>query len=227
VLANLTLNGLERVLENSFPRKARRREKVNLVRFADDFVITGRTKELLENEVKPLVESFLRERGLELSQEKTRVTHIEDGFDFLGINLRKYKGKLLTKPSKKNVKAFLDKVRGIVKANKQATAGNLVALLNPVIRGWATYHQHGASKATFLKVDHAIFKVPRQWAKRRHPHKTRRWVKEKYFAAVGGRDWVFHGEAAGNGETRDPRLVSAGLAPSASAHEDQGGREPV
>ena len=78
-----------------------RKHQVNFVRYADDFIITGKSKELLENEVKPLVENFLKERGLTLSVEKTKATHIEEGFDFLGWNFRKYDGKLLIKPSKK------------------------------------------------------------------------------------------------------------------------------
>ena len=87
MLANLTLDGLEGVLKKAFPsgrRKGTTSPKVNLVRYADDFIITGSSKELLEDAVKPLVEQFMRERGLELSQEKTVITHIEDGFDFLG-----------------------------------------------------------------------------------------------------------------------------------------------
>ena len=82
-------------------QKKGNRSQVNLVRYADDFIITSRTKERLENEVKPLVENFLKERGLTLSVEKTKITHIEEGFDFLGWNFRKYDGKLLIKPSKK------------------------------------------------------------------------------------------------------------------------------
>ena len=115
-LANLTLDGLERLLKETFRRKKIRgqcyKPKVNFVRYADDFIITGCSKELLENEVKPLVEQFMSERGLQLSPEKTCITHIEQGFDFLGQNLRKYGGKLLITPSKKNMHAFLEKVRG-------------------------------------------------------------------------------------------------------------------
>ena len=106
VLANMTLDGLETLLNAKFKRtgnKTRFNPMVHLVRYADDFVITGSTKELLENEIKPLVEEFLASRGLVLSQKKTRITHIEEGFDFLGQNVRKYNGKLLIKPSKKNV----------------------------------------------------------------------------------------------------------------------------
>ena len=153
---------------------------VNLVRYADDFIITGKSKELLETEVKPLVEQFLKERGLELSEEKTRITHIDEGFDFLGQNVRKYNGKLLIKPSKKNVAAFLADIREVVKGHKAITAGQLVQLLNPKIVGWAMYHRHICAKQTFSQVDHAIFKSLWQWCERRHPNKGERWIAQKY-----------------------------------------------
>src|SRR5271155_2182561 len=137
-LANLTLDGLERLLKATFDRKAARwkadNPKVNFVRYADDFIITGSSKELLEDEVKPLVERFLLERGLQLSPEKTCITHIEDGFDFLGQNLRRHGRKVLTTPSKKNLHAFLEKVRGAIKRNSTAKQANLIGILNPIIR---------------------------------------------------------------------------------------------
>jgi RNA-directed DNA polymerase len=198
VIANLALDGLEKVVRAyaSLPSQRAQRAKVNVVRFADDFIITGSSYELLEQEIKPLVEQFLRERGLELSPEKTRITHIEDGFDFLGQHVRKYAGKLLIKPARKNVKAFLGKIRKSVKANKQATTANLIAQLNPVIRGWANYHRHVASKVTFYHVDTAIFKMVWSWAKRRHPTKAKGWVAQKYFRARHGRRWIFFGQHA-------------------------------
>lgn len=160
VAANLTLDGLERVLRERFPQLGHGRSAlVNMVRYADDFIITGRTKELLEDEVKPLVEQFFKARGVELSQEKTRITHIEEGFDFLGQNVRKYNGKLLIRPSRKNVKPFRDKVRRLIKANKQAKTGNLIAKVNPVIRGWAYYHRHVASSAVFSKGNEATHEI--------------------------------------------------------------------
>jgi RNA-directed DNA polymerase len=201
VIANLALDGLERLLREHYPPNTRRAQqaKVNLVRYADDFIITGSSYALLEQEVKPLVEQFLRQRGLELSQEKTRITHIEDGFDFLGQQVRKYAGKLIIKPARKHVKAFLGKVRQIVKANKQATTGNLIAQLNPVIRGWANYHRHVVSKTTFFHVDTAIFKVLWSWATRRHPKKPGRWIATKYFRTRNGRNWTFVGTRVGKG----------------------------
>jgi RNA-directed DNA polymerase len=113
----------------------RRQDKVHMVRYADDFIITGSSKKLLEQEVKPLVEKFFSARGLELSPEKTRITHIDEGFDFLGVSIRKYNGKLIVKPSKKNVKAFLDNVRESIKDNKTAKQINMIKLLNPMIKG--------------------------------------------------------------------------------------------
>ena len=101
VLANLALDGLEEAAQRAAPRH----QKVNVVKYADDFIITGASKEVLETKVKPAVVAFLAERGLELSEEKTRITHIDDGFGFLGFNVRKYGGKLLIKPSKQQSSA--------------------------------------------------------------------------------------------------------------------------
>ena len=191
-LSNMTLDGLEAEL-----RKFRRQDKVHMVRYADDFIITGNSKELLEDEVKPLVEKFLSARGLELSPEKTKVTHIDKGFDFLGVNIRKYNGKLLVKPSKENVKACLDKVRKAIKDNKAAKQINLIKMLNPIIRGWANYHRTVTAKESFKFVDNEIWLSLWRWAKRRHPDKSPIWIKKKYFKTVGNRNWVF---AAGDTE---------------------------
>jgi len=200
-LANCALDGLERLLREKYPAGKRLKslggEKpcVNLVRYADDFVITSKSKELLEGEIKPLVEHFLQERGLELSPKKTVITHVEHGFDFLGQNVRRYpNGKLLIKPSKKNVKTFLEGIRRTIKAAHGVSAADLIDQLNPKIRGWANYHRHVVSKRTFGRVDHSIFSSLWKWARRRHPNKSPRWFKPKYFAQRGNRDWSFFGE---------------------------------
>jgi len=205
VIANLALDRLEIEL-----RKRYRRAKVNLVRFADDFLITGSSQELLANEIAPLVEEFLKERGLELSPVKTHITHIDNGFDFLGQNIRKYKGKLLIRPSRKNVKTFLHKVRKVIQTSGARRAGQVIVRLNPIIRGWTNYHRHIASKRTFSKVDHAIFKTLWQWAKHRHPNKPHQWIKKRYFHASGHRNWVFCGEIKDKeGKPRKAHLVKA------------------
>ena len=208
-LANMTLDGLENLLAKRFARKKRAGKyqhfKVNLIRYADDFIITGDSKEQLENEVRPLVEQFLRERGLTLSPEKTCVTHIEDGFDFLGQNLRKYGGKLFIMPSKKNVKAFMENVRGSIRANKSASQVNLIGLLNPVIRGWANYHRHIVANRVFGRADFEIWKRLWQWARRRHPDKSCAWVRKRYFRHAGKGSWTF--TAVTEGRTVDGQPV--------------------
>ena len=195
VLANMALDGLERLLKERFRRrKHNNREitfKVNMIRYADDFVITGVSKELLRDEVTPLVESFLNSRGLELSKEKTRITHIGEGFDFLGQNIRKYGDKLLIRPSKRNVKQFLETVRRLVKERKTVRQESLIRKLNPVILGWANYHRYWASSSTFAKTSHWIWKTLWKWAKRRHPNKGSRWIRKRYFHTIGNRNWEF------------------------------------
>src|ERR1700726_4996760 len=131
VLCNCALDGLERFLKEKYPTGTRLRSlggkypAVNYIRYSDDFVITGKTKELLEGEIKPLVEQFLRERGLELSPKKTVVTQVKQGFDFLGQNVRRYpNGKLLIKPSKKNVKTFLDGIRQTIRNARGMSAAD-------------------------------------------------------------------------------------------------------
>ena len=191
VAANMTLDGLEAMLAAKFPPAKRMGLKMHMVRYADDFIITGNSKEWLEQEVKPTVVEFLAERGLVLSPEKTKATHIKEGFDFLGWNIRKYNGKLLMKPSKANLKAHLEKIREIIKGNKTAKQVNLIRQLNPVLRGWANYHSHVVAKETFARVDAYVWSMLWRWAIRRHPNKGARWVKEKYFKTRGTRTWTF------------------------------------
>ena len=146
VLANLTLDGLEAAIVQQPHRGTQRQAKLHYIRFADDFVICGSSPALLGEDIQPAVVDFLAPRGLQLSEEKTKLTDIEDGFDFLGFNVRKYKGKLLIKPSPKSVKEFLNKIRSTLKACRHISAGQLIAILNPLIRGWLNYYCHVVSK---------------------------------------------------------------------------------
>jgi len=196
-LANQTLDGLEASLASQFntPRRRKQETKVHLVRYADDFIITGTSQELLRDEVRPLVEHFLRERGLELSHEKTHLTHIDDGFDFLGQTVRRFgSSKVLLRPSKKNVCTFLAKIREVIQTTgSRATAGELIWQLNQQIKGWSLYHRHACSKRTFGTVDNRIFRMLWRWCRRRHRQKSAGWIKKTYFQRVGGRDWIFSG----------------------------------
>jgi len=208
VLANMALDGLESLLFEEFERKGmkdgkwtrgRRRKlfnpKVHPTRYADDFVITGSSRELLENEVAPLVRDFLAERGLTLSEEKTAVTFIDDGFDFLGFNFRKHGGKLLIRPSAKSVTRLRKRIREVVHQHRTVPAYVLVAKLNRLLRGWANYYRHVSSAETFKAVDFHVWRTLWRWAKRRHPNKGHRWIAGKYFTQKGNRNWVFYGDS--------------------------------
>lgn len=209
-IANLALDGIEPLIKSL----SRQQDKANFIRYADDFIITGSSKEFLEEKVKPALKTFLATRGLSLSDEKTHITHIDEGYDFLGFNVRKYNGKLLIKPSKKNTRAMLEKVRDTIKTRKGATAAELIKTLNPIIRGWANYHQHVVSKRTFSYVDSHIFNSIWQWCCRRHPEKGSRWIKGKYFASFDNQNWVFSATCKNHdGERKTHNLIQAGHVP--------------
>ena len=187
-LANMALDGLEQVAVNAAPKG----QKVHVVKYADDFIVTGASREVLEERVKPAVEAFLWERGLELSAEKTHITHINDGFDFLGFNVRKYSGKLFIKPAKASVKTFLGELRRFIKSNRAAKTEQLVRQLNRKIRGWANYYRHAVAKRTFTYVDHKVFLALLSWVNYRHPNKSNQWKRKRYFRTQGRRQWVFY-----------------------------------
>lgn len=184
-LANWTLNGLETELiahlGAKFGKSKAGKLKVGVVRYADDFVVTSGSKELLETEIKPWIEAFLAVRGLRLSSAKTKIVHIDEGFDFLGWNFRKYSGTLLIKPSKKNMKAFYEKLRKTISENIGAKQENLIRLLNPMLRGWAQYHSPVVAKEAFSTMESLLYWRLRRWAMRRHPKKTDSWIRDRYW----------------------------------------------
>jgi len=192
-LANITLNGLEsglkRFLRTELGYDNAAKAKVNVVRYADDFVVTGRSQELLEATVKPWIVEFLRERGLTLSEEKTRIVHLTDGFDFVGWNFRKYlNGKVLVKPSRKNVQTFYGKVKDILNdALSKIPQAALIRRLNPVLRGWAMYHKGVNAKEAFSALDQQIYWKLMRWGLRTHPRKTSKWVLNRYWQQLGSR----------------------------------------
>jgi len=188
ILANLTLDGIETILNARFPKM-----RVYFIRYADDFLVITPTKEIAE-EAREVIREFLIERGLELSTEKTLITHISEGFDFLGYNFRKYKGMLLTKPSKKSIQSITGKIRAVVEKAQAWSQDDLIKTLNPIIRGWANYHRHIAAKATFKKLDAYLWTVTWQWGKRRHSNKGFKWIASRYWHSEGKRNWVFKTE---------------------------------
>lgn len=200
VLANMVLDGLQQAIDKACGirqtgiaqiRRVNNPNSVHLIRYADDFVVSCKDKHVLQRVVQPAIETFLQQRGLSLSTEKTSITAIEEGFDFLGQHIRKYKGKLLIKPSKKNVKTFLDKVQKLIRQSGTKSAYEMTIRLNSMIKGWAMYHRHIVARRTYTCVDNRIWNVLWKWALKRHRNKSKGWVKQRYFQVYKGRDWVF------------------------------------
>jgi RNA-directed DNA polymerase len=194
----MTLDGIEKILADKYHKnesgktnkKLSSKNKVNFARYADDFIVTANTEEIAK-EAKELIKGFLKDRGLELSDEKTLITHIDTGFDFLGWNFRKYNDKLLVKPSVKSIEKVTEKISDIIKRGKAWKQEDVIDTLNPVITGWSNYHQPVVSSEIFKKLDSIIWNMLWHWAKRRHPEKSNKWIADRYWHSEGNRNWVF------------------------------------
>ena len=185
ILANITLNGMEKLVKEKVSKKA------CLTRYADDLVITAPTRELIEQS-KEILTPFLAERGLEFSEEKTKIVHITDGFDFLGWNFRKNKGKMIIKPSNASVKGMKEKLhKTILETGIAMNQDNLIWLLNPIILGWGSYHRTTCAKIAFHDIDHYVVQSLIKWAKKRHPMKGLKWQHDRYWRKSGKRKWTF------------------------------------
>ncbi len=210
LLANIALHGMEEALGIKYKWHKDSRKKDggfwgnlsnrSLIRYADDFVILTESKEDAEI-AKTIIERWLSEKGLALSEEKTRIRHLKEGFDFLGWNFRKYKTTsrksgmvTLIKPSEKNIRKFKEGLKELFKSFKGSPAARVIRDLNPKIRGWGNYHQGAAAKETFSELDNYIWWKLMKWGKRTHPKKSREWIVDKYFGCscpVRKDKWVF------------------------------------
>jgi RNA-directed DNA polymerase len=191
-LALLALSGLERKLRSA-NRRQQYKEKINVIAYADDFVVTAVSEELLRDKIIPILTRALGDVGLELSQEKTKITQIEDGFNFLGFNIRKYSdGKLLTKPSKENISDFLKEIRTCIKKGAALPTNQLIHCLNEKIIGWTNYYRGSAASKVFMKIDNEIFLALKHWCLKRHARKGKKWIMQKYFTRVGNDNWRFY-----------------------------------
>ena len=181
LLANCVLDGMEQAVKAGTQRS----DKVHFVRYADDFVVTGANRHILEQKVKPALTAFLHERGLELSEQKTVITSIQEGFNFLGHTVRKYGDTLLITPAKSKVQCLRRKVSKLIHSALGLSPEALLRQLNPLLRGWANYFRNGAAKATFTKLDFHVNRSIWRWIHRRHRDKSSAWKKVKYFSAAG------------------------------------------
>jgi RNA-directed DNA polymerase len=217
LLANIALDGLERLFDDktrtgNYIRPSQKKgdnRGVSLIRYADDFLAFAPSKEALEKHVIPKVENFLATRGLSLNREKTRIVSLDEGFSFLGFEIREFRdGKLIIRPEKAKVLAHLRRIKAYLGANKQVPAGVVVRDLAPVIRGWSGYYRHACSAHSFGYADNRVWLMLWQWAKRRHPNKGGRWVAARYFQPTRTRAWNFV-SAAVSGASQLPRHSEA------------------
>ncbi|MFJ2630001.1 group II intron reverse transcriptase/maturase [Streptomyces sp. NPDC087532] len=218
LLLNIALHGMEEAagaLTESWSAAGKRAPV--LVRYADDFVALCATKEQVED-VKSRLEEWFRPRGLAFNEEKTKVVHLEEGFDFLGFNVRRYRDKMITKPSRDAVKRRKHEMQEIIRRMAGSPVARLVHRLSPIIRGWSTYYRGVVSKDTFGKLDHYMWKLLWRWARRRHRNKGGRWIAARYWGAFapGSRNrWIFGDRDTGTRlhlftETRIVRHVQTG-----------------
>ncbi len=183
LLANIGLHGLETYIKAT-------NTKFGVVRYADDFIVTARDKKSLET-AQTLIQAWMSKRGLELSAEKTVITSMEDGFDFLGFNSQHYDGKLLIKPSKKKVLAFCKRLGEEIKNLSGVEQEVLIKKLNPILRGFANYYKGVVSKETFSYISYRLWQYLWRWSKRRHPNKNTKWIRKRYFKTIKGNRWTF------------------------------------
>jgi RNA-directed DNA polymerase len=170
-----------------------------LIRYADDFVALCHSRqEALE--VKARLAAWLASRGLAFNEDKTRVVHLDEGFDFLGFNVRRYRGKLLIKPSKAAVRRIRERLRTELRSLRGTNAPTVVKKLNPIIRGWAAYYRTQVSSETFKALDQYLWELTFKWARFSHANKPTRWVVGRYFGRFNKarRDrWVFGDRRSG------------------------------
>jgi RNA-directed DNA polymerase len=164
-----------------------------LVRYADDLVAFCHTRHEAE-QVKARLAAWLAPRGLVFNEDKTRIVTLDEGFDFLGFNVRRYRGKLLIKPAKAAVRRIRERLRTELRSLRGANAQAVIARLNPIIRGWSAYYRTVVSSEIFTALDHYLWKLTYKWAKHSHPNKPVRWIVHRYFGKFcksRNDQWVF------------------------------------
>jgi len=170
-----------------------------LVRYADDLVAFCHTRQEAE-QARARLAAWLAPRGLAFNEGKTRIVTLDQGFDFLGFNVRRYHGKLLIKPGKAAIMRIRERLRTELRSLRGANAQAVIARLNPIIRGWAAYYRTVVSSEIFGALDHYLWKLTYKWAKHSHPNKPTRWIIRRYFGTFNKSrqdQWVFGDRTSG------------------------------
>jgi RNA-directed DNA polymerase len=193
MLANVALTSLDNLCD-TFTRHSN-----PIVRYADDFVIVCQSELEAKERKEIIAEHLLEKAGLTLSEEKTNITHITKGFNFLAFNFRKYKSKmrsndevLLIKPPKEKVVETLRDWKGILKSNKAITTNSLISILRPKMLGWGMYYRHSVSKQIFSSMDYKMWFKLLKWIRHRHPNKSTKWLINNYFYKKKGTEKSYY-----------------------------------
>jgi len=204
VLLNIALHGMEQAAgvryrklgDNAAHTDAR---SPVMVRYADDLAALCHTREQAE-QVKARLAEWLAPRGLTFNEDKTQIVCLDEGFDFLGFNVRRYRGKLLIKPSTAALRRIRKRLAAEAKALRGANAEAVISTFNPIIRGWSAYYRTAVSSRAFAQLDHYMWKLTYKWAKHSHPNKPRHWVADRYYGAFNtsrNDRWVFGARESG------------------------------
>jgi RNA-directed DNA polymerase len=204
VLMNVALHGMEHAAGVRYLRLGTDAAHVAagspvLVRYADDLLALCHSREQAE-QVKARLAGWLGPRGLAFNEAKTQITHLDQGVDFLGFNIRRYRGKLLTKPSNDALRRIRKRLSTEMKALRGANADGVIRTLNPIIAGWAAYYRIGVSSRAFQALDHHVWRLTYKWARLSHPNKLRRWVVDRHFGSFNPArqdKWVFGSRETG------------------------------
>ncbi|MBO0918093.1 group II intron reverse transcriptase/maturase [Streptomyces laculatispora] len=202
LLLNIALHGMATAIGADVDPTSRagvRNPPPALVRYADDFAVFCATEEQA-GKVRRQLGLWLAPKGLAFNDEKTRVVHVDDGFDFLGFNIRRYQGKLIIKPSRGAVEKARRKIKEIVRDGRGESVDSLIRQLNPFIKGWATYYRTVVSSEIFHNLDDYVFTALRRWGIAGHRNKSWRWIAHRYWGQFksGSKDkWVFGDRRSG------------------------------
>src|SRR5512132_416222 len=205
LLLNVALHGLEQAAGVRY-RKTGPRAGITmpgapvLVRYADDFAVCCQSRQQAE-QIKAQLAEWLQPRGLAINEDKTRIVHLPEGFDFLGFNIRRYGAKLLIKPSTAAIRRLRKRLATEMRALRGSNAGAVLARLNPIIRGWAAYYRAAVSSRIFSRLDTYVWRLTYKWAKHSHPHKSKTWAVARYFGKFNkfsNDRWVFGDRAIVN-----------------------------
>ena len=190
ILANVALTCLDEMITERYP--TRKRDLPIVVRYADDFIIVAKTKQQAKD-IRKQVKIFLKEMvGVELSDNKTLITEINSGFDFLGFNFKKYQDKLLITPSKDNIKGVKLKITEVVKKLSGLSIDVIIPRLNPILIGWGNYYRHCSSKRIYTKIDDYVWQKMWQWTKKKHPTGSGKYRRDRYL-----KEWRFYDRETG------------------------------